>query len=45
MCGPYAYNKLREKSSDEMIFGGGITLPDYSTIDYLFYQSVSINFI
>ena len=45
ICGLHAYNRLHKKLSDKIIFGGGITLPEDSTIYFLVYMSFSNNFI
>ena len=45
ICSLHAYDKLHEKPSDKMKFGGGRSLPNYSTIDPINSLSVSIKFI
>ena len=45
MFGLHAYYKQREMSTDAMSFGVRTPPPEYSTINYLIYLRVSINFI
>ena len=45
MCSLHSYDKENDKSTYEADFGGGIPLPDDSTIKNLVSLCVSINFI
>ena len=45
LCVLHEYEKLNDKSSDATKFGGGIILPEYSTIDSLVYLFSKIKFI
>ena len=45
MHGLHEYYKLNDRSTDEKNFGGVITLPEYSTTDFLVSLSVILNFI
>ena len=45
MCWLQTYGKQNDKSNDEIIFGGGIPLPEYSILGYLVFLCVILNFI
>ena len=45
MCGLHAHEKQNDRSTDATKFGGGIPLPEDSTIKPLVYICVSINFM